>query len=318
MHRAGVRNLSGAIFMIGVLIVFAMPSIASENESSPDIVQRLDSLFIIASSAEITFKDQVQPAIDSIAAMGEKAVPLLVEKYDTQDARERLTINNILVKIGKPAVPYLLKSLSLDNPEQVSRICYTLGEIKDSAAVSGLVKVHKHRDWRVRAETAGALGWIADRRGNGAVLYLLQDTVEIVRKSSAVAAGQLLIDKSVPMLVHMLGDSFYGARMCASEALAKFGPPAIACLADSIDSPNELVGNLGCTTLGMIGGDSAASVLSTQLKSKSSIRRALAVEGIAACNDPAACGYVEHMKPLETDSTVLYFINKTLDKYAPR
>ncbi|SYZ72708.1 exported hypothetical protein [Candidatus Zixiibacteriota bacterium] len=307
------------ILLIAFLVVTgSISGRAADDASSLENAKKVDSLFIIASSAEITFKDQVQPAIDSIAAMGEKAVPRLVEKYDTQDARERLTIHNILVKIGRPAVPYLIKSLSLENPEQVSRICYTLGDIKDSAAVPGLMKVYKHKDWRIRSETAGALGRIDDQRGDKAVLLLLQDSVEIVRKSSAVAAGQMLIQKSLPLLVHMLGDSFYGARMCASEALVKFGPEAIPEIADSLASANELVGNLGCTTLGQIGGDSAASVLALQLKSPSALRRALAVEAIAACNDPAACAYVEHLKPSETDSTVLYFINKTLEKYAPR
>ncbi len=241
-----------------------------------------------------------------------------MEKYDTQDARERLTINNILVKIGLPAVPHLLESLALSNAEQVSRICYTLGEIKDSAAVNGLIKISEHKDWRVRSESVGALGKIGKRRGDSAVLYLLRDTVEIVRKSAAVSAGQLLVSESLPLLVHMLGDGFYGARMCASEALAKFGSKAVGSIADSLASSNTLIGNLGCTTLGMIGGDSAAVVLSTQLKSESSLRRALAVQGIAACNDPAACAYVEHLKLSETDSTVFFFINKTIEKYAPR
>jgi len=160
------------------------------------------------------YRDLVQPAIDSIAAMGAPAVPRLVEIYETQDARERQTINSILVKIGKPAVPYLVKSLTLENAEQVGRICSTLGEIKDSAAVEGLVSVSNHADWRVRAEAVGALGRIGDGRGNGAVSYLLLDSVELVRKSSAVAAGMLLFEPNIGTLVSMLGIVSMG-RGCA-------------------------------------------------------------------------------------------------------
>ncbi len=57
-----------------ILIFTAGVSVASEIAISPEVTKKVDSLFIIASSAEVKYKDMVQPAIDSIAAIGEMAV----------------------------------------------------------------------------------------------------------------------------------------------------------------------------------------------------------------------------------------------------
>ena len=58
--------------------------------------QKVDSLFMIASSGDIKFKDLVKPAIDSLAAMGGEITPLLIDKFDTKSARERVTLMNII------------------------------------------------------------------------------------------------------------------------------------------------------------------------------------------------------------------------------
>ncbi|UCD93469.1 MAG: HEAT repeat domain-containing protein [Candidatus Zixiibacteriota bacterium] len=302
-------------FLLVVILSGALPA---EPPPSSETDRKVDSLFVIASSGELRFRDMVEPAIDSIAAMGKSAVPRLIEKYDTKDARERLTINNILVKIGKDAVPLLLKSLDDENAEKVSRICYTLGDIKDSSAVDELMRVAFHTDWRVRSSSCGALGKIGDGKAGATVVKSLADTVETVRKSAAVASGRLSAEDAIPVLVHMLGDSFYGARMCASEALIKFGGKALPAIADSLGSENAMLGNLGCITLGLIAGDSAAAILTGQLESTSATRRALAVEGIFLSNSSTACGAVELLAKIETDSTVLFYINKVIEKYASR
>ncbi len=306
--------LLGLAFLISV----SAENTWSQESRSSEIDRKVDSLFVLASSGEVMHRDLVQPATDSLAAMGAAAVPRLIEIYDTQDARERQTINNILVKIGKPAVPYLVNSLTLDNAEQVGRICATLGEIKDTSAVEGLIKAVVHADWRVRSEAVGSLGKIGDSRGNGAMTYLLLDTVGLVRKSAAVAAGALLFEPTVKTLVNMLADDFYGARLCALEALVKFGAHVVDAIADSINSERGLIGNLGCLALGRIGGDSAVAVLVGQLDSPDYIRRAMAVEGIFETGSSFGCGFVELMKERETHPIVQQYIRKVMDKHAGR
>ncbi len=305
-------------FLVFAAVIFMAASVSAvEPPPRNELEKRIDSLFVIASSGELKYIDLVQPAVDSIAAIGAPAVPRLVEKYTTKSARERLAINQILVKIGSDGVPYLTRSQHLDNPEQVSRISGTLGEIKDKMAVPELIKTAFHENWWVRSACAGAFGQIGDSAANDAVLALLVDTVETVRKSAAVSAGQLLIEASIPLLIHMLGDQFYGARLSAAEALTKFGDRAVKPLVDSLNSANELVGNLGCSILGQIGGDMVAVAVAGQLEHSSPIRRALAVEAIYNSNSSLACGLVELMSETETDPTVKFYIARTLNKYAP-
>lgn len=228
----------------------------------------VDSLFVIASSGELKYRDLVDPAIDQLASMGSEIVPHLVDKFTTKSARERLTIINILKKIGKEAVPYLISSLKNPNGLVVQRVCWALGDIKDSSAVEPLIEVTTHPRWQVRDEALGALGDIQDSKADDAVLYGLQDSVGQVRKSAAVSAGKLKILESTNVLIGRLGDSFYGARMSAEEALLKLDTSfVIDNLADSIHSNNHLVGGLSCDLLGKLSTDRAVEILYDNLQS---------------------------------------------------
>jgi HEAT repeat protein len=298
------------------MILAFVSVVAAEQPPKDDNEKKVDSLFIIASSGELKYRDMVQPAQDSLVAMGALAVPRLIGKIDTQVARESRAVSDILIKIGKAATPYLMELLPNNDPEISGRACYALGKIKDSTAIDAIVKITHHDDWRIRSNAVAALGDIGHGRAGDAVVGALDDANENVRKSAVVAATKLKIVGAAPKLTAMLGDDFYGARMCASEALVEFGPQVIGIISDSLISANELLGNLGCSTLGTIGGDSAAVILTRQLASTSPLRRALAVEGILDCNSSIACGAVELLHKTEKDPVVLFYIEKVLKKYA--
>lgn len=287
------------------------------TESVTALDKKIDSIFVIASSAELKYRDLVEPAKDSIAAFGVEAVPRLVELYKSNTARERHSVDDILKKIGSQAVPYMRQSLLLDDYWQVSRICYSLGEIGDTSAVEDLINAALHKRWQVRANCASALGKIKDNRANEIIVHLISDSIETVRKSAAVAAGNLHIVEAIGKLVSMLGDQFYGPRMTASEALIKMGDRSIEPIVDSLSSKNEMVGDLGCITLGRIGGEAVFGV-ADQLNSKDPMRRALAVEAIYLSDSPLACGLVELLNETENDELVHFYIEKTLEKYASR
>jgi HEAT repeat protein len=311
------KNNALSVLSTFLAITFAMFMQVQAKELT-EVEKRVDSIFVIASSGELKYRDMVDPAIDSLATMGAPAVPRLITKYNTKSARERLTIEKILTKIGNPAVPFLRQALTLENDQQVNRICYSLGEIGDTSAVKDLINATNHESWWVRSGSAGALGKIGDNRADMAILSLFKDSIETVRKSAVVASGRLSIEAAIPILIHMLGDSFYGVRMTASETLIGFGDKAVKTLIDSLGSDNEMIGNLGCTTLGLIGTDQAVQGLAGQITSESAVRRALAVEAIGLSNSTSACGLVEILGLTETDPTVIFFINKVLKSHATR
>jgi HEAT repeat protein len=260
-----------AVFLFYWSVILAGSALPQSNP----IDKKVDSLFVIASSPEAKFQPLVQPAIDSIAAMGVDVVPRLVGKFDTKSPRERNAITNIFKKIGVPSVAYLVKSLKLDNGLIVERIAGALGEIADSSATIGLLGVATHPRWQVREQTIGSLGRIGDHRGDSAVLIAMSDSIPLVRKSAAVSCGQLKIQSGISPLVHMLGDSFYGARMCAAASILKLDTSkVVASIVDSLNSANTLLGNLGCEVLGQLSIDASINALAEQAFSGSTDRRA--------------------------------------------
>jgi HEAT repeat protein len=264
--------------------------------------QKLDSLFVIASSGEIKYQSLVGPAVDSIAAVGAEAVPFLVDKLTTKSARERVAITSILTKIGSPAVPYLVRSLSLDDDLIVQRVAGELGDIKDSSAAEPLMKVSDHKTWQVREQAVGSLGKIGAHAAGNVVAKALLDTIGQVRKSAAVAAGQLVLTDNIPQLVHMLGDDFYGARMCAFHSLSGMDTTRVLqTVIDSIDSPNHFVGDLGCQLLGGIGTEEALDALLTQINSRNPNRRAHAAMALVAADPQDTCAFRQHYLPNEAD-----------------
>ena len=293
------------VILTGLAAAFITVMAASPADSAQTVRQKVDSLFVIASSGEIIYKDLVQPAIDSIAAIGVDAVPPLIDKLNTNSARERLTINNIFKKIGSPAVPLLIEALSLPEDIAVQRVCASLGDLKDSSAVVPLLGVCNHPSWQVREKAADALGKIGDSQAGPAVLAAMSDSIGQVRKAAVVAAGRLDLQDGIAQLVHALGDNFYGARMSAGEVLAAMDTAAVvAALADSIDSGNELVGDLACQVLGKLGTDLATDVLFAQSHSADPDRRAHAAVALILGDPEDHCGYRQQILEQETDRLV--------------
>ncbi|MBN1213542.1 MAG: HEAT repeat domain-containing protein [candidate division Zixibacteria bacterium] len=283
-----------------VTLILAVTVGASEN-----VKKKVDSLFKIASSASVLYTNLVEPAKDSLAALGAPAVPYLIDKFTTKSARERWAIIHILQRIGSPAVPDLVEALNRPDGNVVSRVCWALGDIKDTSSVMPLIGVSKHQRWQVRDQVVGALGKISDHRAAGTVLTALDDTIPEVRKSAAVSCGKLLLRDGLKKLTSLLGDEFYGVRMTALDALMKMDTTAvIATLRDSINSDNEMLGNLACRILGRYGTDEALEILLEQTGSKNTNRRAHAAVAIISADPDDNCCFRRLFYKYEKDRLV--------------
>ncbi len=257
-----MRNVIAKISTGTVILLIAAGSLFAADPEPAGLEEKLDSLFIIASSGEVRYRDMNEPAMDSIAAYGVEAVPFLIEKFKTKSARERWTVIWTLERIGSPAVPDLVAALKRPDDLIVQRVCWALGDIGDTAAVVPLIAVSDKESWQVRDQAITALGKIGDERGSETVSAALADTIGQVRKSAAVACRKLQVPLIEAELVHMLGDDFYGARLEAFEALLPMDTAqTIDVLRDSLFSPNPYVGYLGCDLLGRLAGDTAIMLL---------------------------------------------------------
>jgi len=293
--------------VISLILVPTITSAAAESNRTPAQLQkRIDSIFVIASSGELKYRDKVDPAIESLAKLGAKAVPPLIDKFTTKSARERLTIIKILKKIGSPALPDLIDALSRPEWLVVKRVCWALGDISDSAAVLSLIGVASHDNWQVREYSIRALGKMGDLRAVEAVIKSFNDSVGQVRKSAVVSAGNLNSAETISYLVQMLGDSYYGARLSAVEALlTKDTTRLLPQLREALNSASGLKAKLAMKVLGKIGNDEAMDILSEQLNSGNRQKVVDAAIAIVSADPQNICGYHERIFEIVRDRLAL-------------
>lgn len=264
----------------------------SSGTAQTILEKKIDSLFVIASSGEVKYRDLVEPAKKAIAELGAPAVPRLIDKFVTESARERLTVIQILKEIGSPAVPDLVKALDRTDGLVVQRVCWALGDIGDSSAVMPLTNVSKHKRWQVRDQAIGALGKVGDKRGTEAVMTAFADSIGQVRKAAAVSAGKLHLEGAIPILIGRLADEFYGARMSAVHSLLGLDTNmVISQMADSINSSNPFVGSLGCYVLGQFNHDRARQILYAQVQNGPLEQKSHAAIALIESDPEDLCGY---------------------------
>lgn len=294
--------MTKVILKLGAAVVLIAVMLASGIRAQSGFDRKLDSLFVVASSAEIQYQNMRDSAMNAIAAYGVNAVPFLIEKFSTRSSWDRWTVIWIFQRIGSPAVPLLLEALKRPDDLVVQRVCWALGDIKDTAAVDGLIGVCNHSSWQVRDEAVSALGRIGLVRASATVLKSLQDTIGQVRKSAVVSCGQLKVAESVEELVHCLGDDFYGVRLTAVSSLLLLDTGRVlAVLTDSLESANPLVGHTACRVLGRIGGDRALGMLMEQAESIDLTRRAHAAVALAKADPNDHCAFRQKYLEAEPD-----------------
>jgi HEAT repeat protein len=303
------KVIANAVLFTILLIMAMSPS----SEAQGEFKRTLDSLFVVASSAEIQYQSLRDSAMNAIAAHGVNAVPYLIDKFTTKSSWDRWTVIWIFQRIGSPAVPLLLEALKRPDDLVVQRVAWALGDIKDSSAVDGLIGVCGHTCWQVRDEAVASLGRIGNARAAEAVKGALQDTIGQVRKSAVVSCGQLKVASAVGDLVHALGDDFYGARLTAISSLLQLDTATVlVVLADSLASPDVRVGHMVCRVLGEIGTDEAVTLLSSQLDSDDPDRRNQAALALTKVDPKDECGYVSKYRQQETDRAALLKIESAL------
>ena len=206
--------------LTGLFLVICLTGLLQAQESDT-LKVKIDSMFVIASSGDFKYRDLVEPTIDDIAAIGAPAVPFMIDRLGTIDARERVTLENILKKIGDPAKPLLITALLTADSLKLSRVATMLYYLPDTAAVDNLIKVSDNDYYWARYNSVRALGKIGDMRAAETIRKALKDENELVRTMAAVAAGRIDPVEFFDDLINVLDDEYYGVRFCAEEALSQ-------------------------------------------------------------------------------------------------
>ncbi|HSG99327.1 MAG TPA: HEAT repeat domain-containing protein [candidate division Zixibacteria bacterium] len=318
---------------IALTLCAALAPVSEVRAQDKSIAELVDSLFVIASSGELKYRDSVERAQQALAALGAEAVPRLIDKLTTPDARERLTVIRIIEKIGAPAVPHLRTALSTKtNALQLKRICWAIGDLKTDGrpALPELMTAGAHSDWQVREYALRGIGKVADSAGSVAPLAAqvallrsaLSDPVAQVRKSACWAAGELGAAELVAPLALALADDFYGARLNAARSLVAIGAPSAATLREYVSSHADFSGDLACQTLGDLtaahSDSETIAALNRQLQSDRPERRAAAARALGVCATALEGGELSLLRLTERDPYVIQTLDSALARIAAR
>ncbi len=288
--------------VIGLVIAL---SCAVAGQTETELERKIDELFIKASNPEVHHQHLVDPSREELAEMGDLAVPRLVSKLSTEDARERHALDNIFGRIGSTAVPALVEVLDTDNQHILKNAARALGEIGDKAATSALLPLFRHETYNVRSTAVTAVGKCHDSSAVDECVSLLADSVESVRKSAAVALGRIADARAVTSLIDALEDSHYSVRMSAVRSLTTIGDPACDDLVRRYDRFNGLAGYLAFEVWAGCKYRQAKKILEEATRSTDSYARGFAVYALASIDAKAARKRIKKMIRDETDLFVL-------------
>jgi len=306
-----LRKLSWLALISLVMVLMTAPAFCDQPGEEDELKKKVDSLFVLSCGSLVKYRAQQQAAESTLSAMGETAVPHLLEKLDTQSAREKWTLIRIFGKIGEPAVMPLIDSLGSRDKEVTKLTIRILGDIKDSRSVKPLVAMLDRDDYNIRNDACESLGKIADTTVFGDVSLRMGDSVEVVRKSAAVALGRMKDERAIPYLVRGMSDPHFGVRMASANSLVEIGEPSVKSLL--LENAEEPAMNLAIEALGKLKSKQAILPVLEKLKAEDWSTRAFAVVALCQIGDPRGMRAVRAMEKGEKHPFVLGKIKQCLE-----
>ncbi|MCK4410390.1 MAG: HEAT repeat domain-containing protein, partial [Candidatus Eisenbacteria sp.] len=275
---------------------FAEPDTAELAELTPE------DLFLRASSSALQFEHMREPSRRILVSNHEESLPYLVTRLDTDDARERHALEDILVRIGPAAAEsvieaFLFEAGRMETTRGARLAAAVLGRIGEVCAVDPLASVYDHDDWKVRGAVGGALGRIGTAETVTPLVLLLADENEVVRKSAAVGLRRvaarahddeepdpdaaLALDPDViGSLARALGDPRYAVRYSSADALARIGEPALSLLFEIGEAGATEARLMALRAIGAVGSRKALKPLVRALRDSDWAVRAHAAAAI--------------------------------------
>ena len=161
----------------------------------------------------------------ALGAIGEPALPRLIDALVHEKERARWKAENALEMIGEHAVPALAEALRDQRARVRQSAAFLLGRLKDPRSLDALAAAMADKDEDVRWKAATALTKFDARATPAAVKQLASDQIE-ARRCAAWVFQQTCDREAVPALVKALGDPDDQVRWKAAIALQKIGAAA--------------------------------------------------------------------------------------------
>ncbi|HZV13051.1 MAG TPA: HEAT repeat domain-containing protein, partial [Candidatus Kapabacteria bacterium] len=303
----------------------AMHKVAEQHADDSVRVQRdlgkdIRTLFIQACAAPQKFQYLVEPSRKKLIERKEDALPYLLSKLSTTNARERNMLSDVLPQMKGNAVKLLIDSLTSSSEQTCLLSLYVLGKIGDSIAASAVLPMLHNPIWRIRASAAEQLGHLKDTSADNALaVAAMSDTVELVRMRAMRSLGELKDDDAADEMIAGLKDRSQLVRNKASEALNLLGEDAKDDVLNSISDASGFQKEYMIELLGNYHKDrKVKKFLTMYLRDDDVATRRAALAAIEKLGDK---GYVPNIKKtLKTEENESLRERETalLEKLAPK
>ena len=318
MNERGIYGNVSSTRLTTWLIFLLLSSFLPIKLSAQDSLETahiVDSLFIRASSGEVKYRDLVEPSKEALIEMGERAIPQMLTKLNTRDARERHTIVDIFKGIGEIAVKPLVDCLDSSNDYTRRLAIRCLGDIESPLAVEPLMMIAGHDDFRTRTGVMTALGKIGDQKAARTVVEGLSDSNEMTATAAAVACGKIKQGIDPEALILALNHRYYGVRYSAAGSLAEIGDEAVKPLIKYLKSgKTDLSTGYAIEALGKTGSKKALTVLKSMMVSDNWDIRAFTAEALGNIKTKKSKKILSKALKGETHPLVLSNIRVSLKK----
>ncbi len=151
--------------------------------------------------------------VQILAFLGSKITSHLMEILCKENsAPKRKLLNEIIIRIGDPALPIIYEYLGDDRWYVVRNAIAILGDIRCQESLAQLTPLLQHDDIRVRRETIRALTKIG---GNRAIKILSQTALsgeQELRRQAILSLGAIRAASAVPTLLSLLKKSDWSQR----------------------------------------------------------------------------------------------------------
>ncbi len=181
----------------------------------------LEMLFLFASAQPQSLAHLVQPARDRIIALGEKAMPYLIEQLTTEQVREQLALTETIPKIGTKALPFLEEALN--DSLRAGFAISLIGMCKDSIAFE-VIRPCLQPDHKYLLQAIKASGEMKAKDSAILIIPFLKDKSPVIRRESAIALQKVTNSQALDNLLDCLNDPYQEVRYSAERALLNLSP----------------------------------------------------------------------------------------------
>lgn len=277
MRQDTQAGIAARTFVVTLIASFVVSGVAMDcpRETSAEAKNadaKVSELAAQLSSGDPERRIAAAKALGELGGRAEAAVPALIHVTRVSDdaiigRMERSVAIDALVRIGRPALPYVARALEHENVNvrrSAGEVLAGMGRVAAPVGPALARMLVNDLDVRARWWAARALRFIAPEGKMGDVAIaafikaLKQDKETRVRSIAAIALGDIGpgAKSAIPALVTALKDSDTTTRICAAAALgemARGNDMAIAALRKAIEDNDSRVGENAINSLVRIG-----------------------------------------------------------------